>query len=86
MATVADLLREIAKTQLEEYFKIALTIMKSEAFSSIKPWVQKTGLAKIELALCEAYMEVLRERHKKLEEEVKRHARRPARPRGRRRS
>lgn len=82
MATVADLLRLIAKAQLEDYLKFALEILKDNKTQSIKTFVQQTGLAKIELALCEAYMEVMIKRREELQEEVRRHARRE-RPRKR---
>lgn len=76
MTTAADFLRMIAKAQLTSYIESALEFLRSEDSSEIKRWVQDTGLAKIELALVEAYMEFLNERRAKLVSEVKRYRKR----------
>ena len=83
MPTAADMLRLIAETQLKDYLQFALEILKTEKTPEIKTWVQQNGLAKIELALCEAYLEVMMKRREELQDEVRRYNKHK-RPRGRR--
>lgn len=70
MPTAADMLRMIAKEQLKEYVNSALTILKTEPSPDLRRWVNKEGLAKIELALIEAYMEVLMKRREEIRVEI----------------
>jgi len=71
MTTAADLLRTIAEIQLDGYVSRALDVLKdSDGAPEVKKWVNQAGTARIELALCEAYIELLMKRRDNLRNEI----------------